>query len=67
MDSKALIKIEFQIYGQKYETEMYINYFPNPQIDDRIVEWFEKNYISAFDNYKNKKWLRIGDATATLI
>lgn len=47
-DMKASIEIKFEIHGESYEGDWYINYSPNDSgIDDRIVEWFSDCYEKA--------------------
>jgi len=49
VDSKALVKIEFKIFGRKFEMEMWINWFPDKDygVDKRVVEWFADCYNEA--------------------
>jgi len=52
MDSKATIKISFDIYGEHYEADMHLNYYPYNGIDRRIIDWFDRCYEQAFAKYK---------------
>lgn len=54
-DHKALIQISFSMYGQKKETEMYINYSADlcRGVDIRVIEWFEEalaEFESIYDS-----------------
>lgn len=48
-DHRCHLKIEFSIYGMKFEWDTSINYAPNEGdgIDDRIVDWFNECYAEA--------------------
>lgn len=51
MDSRARIKIEFEVYGKTFNTDMSINWLATAAsggIDRRITEWFERNFEDAF-------------------
>lgn len=51
-DHRCLIKLEFDVHGKVYKTEMNINYFDNGDgIDSRIVEWFSNCWDDALSRY----------------
>lgn len=53
MDCKASIKIEFEIFGQQFKKEMYINYFPTDNgVDERVGEFFRESYSKAVAQYR---------------
>lgn len=53
MDSKATIKISFDIYGEHYEADMHINYWPYERVDPRISDWFNTCYEDAHNKFKH--------------
>lgn len=63
-DSRARVKIEFSIYGETYNADMSINYFPTDGlIDDRVTNFFDASYRDAkgkFDEaaYKSEEGAR---------
>lgn len=50
-DDKASIKIEFQIYGEKFVADMWINYDGYNDVDDRVLEFFRDSYRQARAKY----------------
>ena len=55
MDSKAEIKIIFDIYGKKEKFDAYINYTPNDEgIDERIIKFFRDVYFENKSMYDLK-------------
>ena len=58
MDNRANIKIEFEVFGEEFKTEMSINYSVDSDyggIDDRVLRFFEESYniAKAKDNLKS--------------
>lgn len=57
-DSRFHLKVQFEIYGQKYEWEPSLNYFNRGDgMDDRIFDFFVKSYEDAYSKfqYANQK------------
>lgn len=51
-DSRATIKIQFDIYQEHFKADWWINYWPNSEgIDGRVVEWFADRYREARDKW----------------
>lgn len=46
-DHRATVVIDFTIHGKTYHQEWWINWFPDPDIDYRIVEWFRECWDDA--------------------
>ena len=56
MDCKASVKIAFEIYGKKFTTDMWINYWPDESgVDERVLEFFRKSYESAYAAYRKRR------------
>lgn len=55
-DSRASVKIELSIYGEKFETDMWINWFPEDSggMDRRVSEWFSECYEKAYYKYRTR-------------
>lgn len=52
-DSRFHLKVEFEIYGQKYKWEPSFNYFDRGDgMDERIHDWFVKCYQDAHGKYQ---------------
>ena len=57
-DSRCKIKIEFEIYGQKYPWEASLNYSDNGYgMDDRITAFFVRSYKHAYENYQRQNYI----------
>lgn len=55
MDNKASISINFEVYGQKFHQEWWINYCPDDYgIDARIREWFQDCHDKAHQAYAKR-------------
>ena len=53
-DSRFHLKIEFDIYGEKYKWEPSLNYFDRGDgMDDRIFSWFVDCYEKAYSKYQD--------------
>jgi hypothetical protein len=50
MDSRALIELDFRIYGQHYHYELNINYTPenDVEVDRRVTDFFRERYYDAY-------------------
>jgi hypothetical protein len=48
-DHKASVKIDFTIYGEHFDTDMWINWVPDDDysIDQRVLDWFADCYWKA--------------------
>ena len=60
-DHRATVVIDFTIHGKTYHQEWWINWFPDPDIDYRIVEWFRECWDDAkvrYDKEVAKYWHR---------
>ena len=56
-DHRATIKLAMHIHGKQYETEMWINYWPeNDGCDRRIVECFAHWWADAKARYDQAMW-----------
>lgn len=51
-DSKALVKLEFHIYGKEFKHEMYINWSVDDRIDERVIAWFEDKHSIAYHAFE---------------
>jgi hypothetical protein len=51
-EHRCILKIEFSIYGMKFEWDTSINYCPNAEyVDQRITDWFAECYAKARAEY----------------
>ena len=50
-DHRANIKIEFSMYGHTRKADMWINWFPSPDVDQRIIDFFRDAYLEVCDEY----------------
>ena len=57
MDSKTRIKVSFDIYGERYSQEWYINYTPSwdDGPDERVSTWFKLMYDLALTKSRLKR------------
>jgi hypothetical protein len=50
-DHRANVKIEFDIYGEKYKMDAWINWSVGSsevhEIDSRVIEFFRNSYLDA--------------------
>jgi hypothetical protein len=61
MDSRAMIKIEFEAYGIKVSKELCINYWPNGSgVDNRIIDTFKEIWELCSANIKHQDMLESG-------
>lgn len=53
-DSRFHLKVDFEIYGQKFNWNPSLNYFDRGDgMDDRIFQWFVDCYNEAHDKYQD--------------
>lgn len=56
MDCKASVKIAFEIYGKKFQTDMWINYWPDEcGVDGRVLEFFRESHDRARAAYLDRQ------------
>lgn len=54
-DSRFHLKVEFQIYGEKFEWDSSLNWFStNGECDERIAEWFVSCHDAAKVAYEHE-------------
>ena len=62
-DSRANIKIDFEIYGEKFKYDGWINWTVGTgdiyEIDRRITEFFVDSYLEALLKYEDEEEKRL--------
>ena len=54
-DSRFHLKVEFEVYGKKFEWNPSLNWQGSPsECDQRITDWFVECYESALDEHIEK-------------